>query len=89
MDKPAVWRKFITWDHINQMSNEFYPRETALREIIQKIVAAKDQPEALITLRKELSTMLGEMENAIRPENSLLIQEMAAKLELIAKGNQP
>jgi hypothetical protein len=85
LDEPKVWRKFVTWEHIKTMGDEYRPRELKLREIIAKIAVAKAQPTALMPLRQELAGVLEEMENAIRPENTLLMREMARKLEEIAE----
>jgi hypothetical protein len=85
LDEPRIWRKFVTWDHIKTMSAEYRPRELRLREIVARIAAAKGQPSALTPLREELSCVLEEMENGIRPENTLLMREMARKLEEIAE----
>ena len=84
LDEPKVWRKYVTWEHIKSMSDEYRPREIKLRDIIGRIAAAKGQSAALTPLRQELSLVLEEMENAIRPENTLLMREMARKLEEMA-----
>jgi hypothetical protein len=81
MDDPKIWRNFVTWDHINKMATEYRPREMKVREIVSKIVAAKGQAAVLTPLRQELSEVLKELENGIRPENALLMREMARKLE--------
>jgi len=81
MDEPKVWRNFVTWDHIQKMSTAYRPREIKLRDIISRIAAAKGQQAALLPLRKELADVLDEIETTIRPENSLLMREMAKKLE--------
>jgi hypothetical protein len=88
LDEPKVWRKYVTWEHIKSMSDEYRPRETKLRDIIGRIAAAKGQSGALAPLRQELSLTLEEMENAIRPENTLLMREMARKLEEMASEEQ-
>ncbi len=85
MDEPKVWRKFVTWEHIKKMSAEYRPRELKLREIIGRITAAKGQPIALTPLREELAVVLEAMENGIRPENTLLMREMAHRLGEIAE----
>ena len=81
LDDPKVWRKFVTWEHIQTMATAYRPRELKVREVIGKIAAAKGQSTALMPLCQELSTVLEELENAIRPENTVLIREMARKLE--------
>jgi hypothetical protein len=77
LDEPKVWRNFVTWDHIRKMGEEYRPRELKVREIIPKIIEARGQAALLTPLSKDLSAVLEEMENAIRPENALLIREMA------------
>jgi hypothetical protein len=84
LDEPKVWRKYVTWEHIKSMSDAYRPREIKLRDIISRIAAAKSQPAVLALLRQELSLVLEEMEKAIRPENTLLMREMARKLEEMA-----
>jgi TIR domain len=84
MDEARVWRKFVTWEHLEAIAAAYRPRETTLREIIAKIAAVKGDPTGLMPLRQELSGVLEELENAIRPENTILIREMARKLEEIA-----
>ena len=89
MDEPRVWRNYVTWDHILAMSAAYRPRELKLRDIICKIGAVKGQPAALAPLREELAGVLEQMEKAIRPENSLLLQEMARKLGDLVKDDAP
>jgi hypothetical protein len=91
LDEPKVWRNFVTWDHIRKMGEEYRPRELKVREIIPKIIEARSQTALLTPLAKDLSAVLEEMENAIRPENALLIREMAKKLEKMVDedANQP
>ncbi len=89
MDDPKVWRKFVTWEHIQTMTNEYGPRELKLRQIVARIASVKGDPIALGTLRRELAGVLEEMENGIRPENSLLMREMARKLEQMVEGDRP
>jgi hypothetical protein len=81
LDEPKVWRSFVSWEHIRKMTEEYRPRDAKLREIIPKIADAKGQAALLTPLCKDLSSVLEDMENAIRPENALLIREMARKLE--------
>jgi hypothetical protein len=88
LDEPKVWRKYVTWEHIQKMSEEYRPREMKLRDIIARIASAKSLPAALTPLRQELSLVLAEMEKAIRPENTLLMREMARKLEEMASDEQ-
>jgi hypothetical protein len=88
MDDPRVWRNFVTWEHITKMAEAYRPREVKLRELTARIAALKGQPDALTPLRKDLSVLLEEMENAIRPENTFLLQEMARTLEKIGADEE-
>jgi hypothetical protein len=85
LDDPRMWRNFVTWDHIKTMSEAYRPREVKLHEIIAKIGAARGQNAALVQLRQELSQVLEDMAAAIRPENTLLMREMAHKLEALVE----
>jgi len=85
LDDPKVWRNFVTWDHIKTMAEAYRPRELKLREITAKIAAAKGQAVTLTTLRQDLADVLEDMAKAIRPENTLLMQEMAHKLEAVVE----
>ncbi len=89
LDEPKVWRNFVTWEHIRSMADAYRPRELKVRAIIARIAAAKAQPTALSPLREELSAMLDEMGSAIRPENTLLLREMARKLESMVADQEP
>ncbi len=89
LDELTVWRKFVNWDHIKTMSAAYRPRELKLREIIAKITVAKGQAAVLTPLQQELSSVLEEMEKAIRPENTLLLREMARKLEEMVQEDNP
>jgi hypothetical protein len=48
--------------------------------IIHKMMAVGSQPALLEPLSKEMSDVLTAMQIAVRPENALLLREMAAKL---------
>jgi hypothetical protein len=84
LDQPKVWRKFVTWDHIDKMGRDYRPREAKMRETISRIATAKGQPDQLIQLRQQLSDVLKDIAETIRPENTLLLHEMASKLQEIA-----
>ncbi|MBV9181004.1 MAG: hypothetical protein JO356_06820 [Acidobacteria bacterium] len=87
LDQPKVWRNFISWDHIRKMSAEYLPREAKIREIVAKIAVANGQRATLTPLREELASALEEMENAIRPENALLVREMARRLQKMVQDD--
>jgi hypothetical protein len=85
LDDPTFWRNFVTWDHIKSLGEAYRPRELKLREITAKVAAAKGQTAILAPLRQELSQVLEDMANAIRPENALLMREMAQKLQTVVQ----
>jgi hypothetical protein len=81
LDQPNVWSKFVSWDQIQRMSENYRPREMQMRAVIARIAEAKGQLDRIIPLRQELSSVLKELEEKTRPENTLLIREMAGKLQ--------
>jgi len=85
LDQPALWSKFVEWDHIQKMTDEFRPRDAKLREIIQQIIASKAGPEAIPPLRQNLAEVLSDLEEHIRSTNTLLITRMLEKLNSIVK----
>jgi len=88
LDEPNIWRRFVTWEHIQKMSSEYEPRQEKLRDIISRIAAARTQPTVLAPLRVELASILEEMENAMRPENALLLREMTEKLDAMVRDQE-
>jgi hypothetical protein len=80
LDRPGTWTKYVDFGHIKAIAEAYRPCESKLREIIPKIMAAKAQPELLEPLGKEMAEVLTKMEEAVRPENGLLLREMAAEL---------
>jgi TIR domain len=85
LDDPKVWRNFVTWEHLQNLSEAYVPRELKLHEIAGQIAAAKGDSGKLAQLRQELSQVLDDMATAIRPENTLLMREMAHKLETLVE----
>jgi hypothetical protein len=85
VDKPGKWKQYVNSDHFQAIAGAYRPTESNLRKIIPKIMAAKSQPALLEPLAKEMSELLTAMENAVRPENALLLAEMAAKLNKVVE----
>lgn len=69
----------MKWDNINTMTEEYRPRESELRKALGQIIASKDDTERREPLRQDLADLLNEMEEHVRPINSVLIREMAEK----------
>jgi hypothetical protein len=88
LDKPGMWAKYVDFNHIKAIADAYRPCESKLRGIIPKIMAAKGQPSLLAPLSKEMSNVLTDMETAVRPENALLLGEMAAELNKIVKHQE-
>jgi len=84
LDQPFVWSKFVSWEHIDQMTKDYRPRETQMRAIIARILEAKGQLEKISSLQQELAVVLKDVAEAIRPENTLLLKEMTGKLQEMA-----
>jgi hypothetical protein len=76
----------VNFDHIKAIADAYRPCESKLREIIPKIMAGKGNQERLESLGKEMAEVLTVMEKAVRPENALLLREMAAKLNAIVEN---
>ena len=87
LEMPNLWRRFVSWEHIEKMGSDYRPRELKLRSVIGRILEAKAQPDAMAPLRAELAAVLKDLEETIRPENTLLLQEMAGKLKEIAAAS--
>jgi len=85
LDRPGMWAKYVTFEHIKKISEAYRPCELKLREIISKIMAAKGQTQLLQPLGKEMAEALTTMEKVVRPENKLLLQEMAMQLNKIVE----
>ncbi len=83
LEHTNVWSRFVTWEHLEKMASVFRPLESKIQSVIGEILRAKGDESRLIELRQELSALLKELEENIRPENTLLLHEMATKLEEI------
>ena len=85
LDRPGVWTKYVNFEHIKAIAESYRPCELKLRGIIPKVMAAKGQPELLAPLGKEMADLLTGMQKVVRPENALLLREMAAELTKIVE----
>ncbi len=85
LDRPGMWTQYLDFDHFRAIAEAYRPCESELRRMIPKIMALRGQPELLEPLGKEMSAVLTRMEVVVRPENSLLLREMAAKLSKIVE----
>ena len=86
LERPGMWARWVTIDHLKAMADAYRPCESKLRGIIPKVIAAKGQISVLEPLAKEMADSLITMETAVRPENTLLLREMAAQLNEIVKS---
>jgi TIR domain len=80
IDQAYVWSQFVDWSLLQQMIDAYRPREQSVRELIGKVLNAKDQMNTLAMLRGELSKVVGELEDATREPNASLIAAMSKKL---------
>jgi hypothetical protein len=80
LDRPGLWTSYIDFEHFKAIADAYRPAESKLRMIIHKMMAVGSQPALLEPLSKEMSDVLTAMQIAVRPENALLLREMAAKL---------
>jgi hypothetical protein len=87
LDKPAVWSNYMNWDNIDAMSAAYRPREMKLRQVLGQIIASKDDIERIEPLRQNLAEILNEMEEHIRPTNTILIRDMAEKFLTMVKDS--
>lgn len=87
LDLPAVWKRFVDWKDIHDMAAAYGPSEDSIRGLVTKIMQAKDQRDALVQLREDLSKAVGMLENTTRPQNTHLIRAMAAKLRALVETN--
>jgi hypothetical protein len=80
LERPGMWARWVTLDHLRATAEAYRPCEAKLREIIPKVIAARGQTSVLEPLAKEMAASLIAMEAAVRPVNTLLLREMAAQL---------
>ncbi len=81
LDEPAVWRNFVSWEDLQRMAQEYRPREQQIRAIISRIVQAKGQADLIAPIQRELSETLNELQEKVRPLNTLLLKQMISKLD--------
>jgi hypothetical protein len=85
LDRPGMWTRYVDYAHMQTIAETYRPCESKLREIIPKIMAVKGQPALLRPLSKEISEVLTSMQEVVRPENALLLRQMASKLNKIVE----
>jgi TIR domain len=92
LDMPNIWRRFVSWELLEKMGSDYGPREKKIRAAIAEILDAKTKaakPEKMVELRQGLSDLLKDLEETLRPENTLLLQQMAGKLQEITGKPNP
>ena len=85
LDRPGRWIPYVNFEHFKTIADAYRPAESALRKIVPNILASKSQPASLEPLRKDMADVLSAMQQAVRPENALLLREMAATLTRIVE----
>ena len=85
LDRPGKWTQYVDANHLKAIADAYRPCESELRLIIPKVIAARGQASELEPLGRQMAEALTAMEAAERPENRLLLQEMAAKLNQIVE----
>jgi hypothetical protein len=88
LDQPNVWRQFVDWDHVLSMFGEYEPRELRLREVASEIMKNQMQHHVLEPLRGKLADVIADLESVTRPNDTLLIRAMSAKLQSLVAGEQ-
>jgi hypothetical protein len=90
LDRPEMWADWVSFDHIRTIANAYRPCELKLREIISKITAARGDSTLLQPLANQMAEELTAMAKVVRPENALLLHEMATELnKVVEKQDQP
>ena len=80
VDQPVVWAPFLGWDLIRVLTEETRSKEQMVRDLIGKVLNAKEHTEKLTALRRDLAKAIGELEDTTRSQNALVIEKIAAKL---------
>jgi hypothetical protein len=89
LDQPNYWSQFVGWDLILKMGETYRPRELQIRELIGRVLNAKDDKETLTAVRRDLSKVVGELEDETRAPNACLIEAMAKKLLALVTPEKP
>ena len=85
LDRPGMWTQYVEVEHFKAIADAYRPAESKLRKMIPKIIALRSQDAQLEPLGKEMAEVLTAMQTVVRPENALLLREMAAKLTKIVE----
>ncbi len=88
LDRPGMWMKYVNFEHMKAIAEAYRPCESTLREILPKIMAGSGQRTLLEPLGAAMAEALTGMETAVRPENALLLREMATKLNSIVENQE-
>ena len=83
LNRPGALAGYVAFDHIRIITDAFRPCEAKLRDIIARITSARGQTNVLEPLRNEMANALMSMQKVVRPENSLLLHQMAKRLDQI------
>jgi hypothetical protein len=89
LDEPAVWRQFVSWDDLQRMAVEYRPREEQIRAIANRISHVKGHVDLIVPLQRELSNTLSELQEKVRPLNTLLLKQMTRKLHDLVPDSSP
>jgi hypothetical protein len=73
LDQPTVWSKFIDWNVLLEVANNFEPIEQEIRQVISRILSSPDKPNQFPELRRQLSNAVAKLAEATRPANTKLI----------------
>lgn len=86
LDKPGFWSQFGGWPILLEIRNTFQLKQGLIRELLGRVLNKKCNKDSLATLRQELSKEIGELEDATRKQNAVLIEAMATKLLALVKN---
>lgn len=80
IDQPYIWSHFVDWSLLREMTEAYRSRDGGVRELIGRVLAAKDRMEAMPGLRQDLAKAIGDMEDATRRLNAKMIAALLEKL---------
>lgn len=86
LDQPKTWSRYVRWEDIEKMGAEYGPREEKIRSLASEILEAKGHADRVVQLRQEMSNVLKDLAEKIKPENTNLLKQMSEKLQELAIG---
>jgi hypothetical protein len=91
LDNRIIWAGFVDPELLASMRDNYRAGELVIRDLIGRVLDARDKRETLAALRRELSEAVGKIEDATRALNAELIKAMAEKLIALVKasGDKP